>query len=55
MTGLPTQLEREQAINDLKEMQERIQHLDRETLLSVRAALLDFGSKYRIALSPIEH
>lgn len=56
MSGLPTLMEREQALNELQDIRNRIveNHLDRETLLAIQAALRDFGKRYLNVYYPAE-
>ena len=56
MSGLPTQTEREQVINDLQEMIARIieNHLERDTLMAVQAAMIDFARRYEPFYYPAE-
>lgn len=56
MSGLPTQSEREQVINDLQEMIARIieNQLERDTLMAVQSAVIDFGKRYEPFYYPAE-
>ena len=46
MSGGTTRIERERFMRVLEDPQGRVVHLDRETLLALEKAVLDFGKRY---------